>query len=268
MAEIVLPDFCITFIAMENILAVIPSRYASTRFPGKPLALVHGVPMVVRTFRQAAKVFPDVCVATDDERILKTVLDNGGRAVMTSADHRSGTDRCLEALHKYSQESGKSFEGVINVQGDEPFISTLQLETLARTLMSDGVDIATIVKRAESVSDLEDANRPKVVVDKDMNALYFSRSLIPFHRGGTLTDDMLGDLPYYLHVGLYGYRRAALEKICALEESFLEKCEKLEQLRWLENGLKIRVAECKVQSFGVDTPEDLVRVNKMDFKEI
>ncbi|MBR6465005.1 MAG: 3-deoxy-manno-octulosonate cytidylyltransferase [Bacteroidales bacterium] len=253
---------------MEKILAIIPSRYASTRFPGKPLALVHGVPMVVRTFRQAAKVFSDVCVATDDERIFRTVTENGGRAVMTSSSHRSGTDRCLEALHTYTSQSGKSFDGVINVQGDEPFISTLQMETLAHTLMKDGVDIATIVKRAESVSALEDANRPKVVVDKDMNALYFSRSLIPFHRGEALTDEMLGSLPYYLHVGLYGYRAYALEKICAMEESFLEKCEKLEQLRWLENGLRIKVAECNTPSFGIDTPEDLERINKMDFKEI
>ena len=253
---------------MEKILAIIPSRYASTRFPGKPLALVHGVPMVVRTFRQAAKVFQDVCVATDDERIFRTVTENGGQAVMTSSSHRSGTDRCLEALHTYTAQSGKSFEGVVNVQGDEPFISTLQMETLAHTLMKDGVDIATIVKRAESVSALEDPNRPKVVVDKDMNALYFSRSLIPFHRGETLTDEMLGSLPYYLHVGLYGYRGTALERICSMEESFLEKCEKLEQLRWLENGLRIKVAECNTPSFGIDTPEDLERINKMDFNEI
>jgi len=253
---------------MEKILAIIPSRYSSTRFPGKPLAIVHGVPMVVRTFRQAAKVFGDVCVATDDERILRTVIENGGQAVMTSSSHRSGTDRCLEALHEYMAKSGKSFEGVVNVQGDEPFISTLQMETLASALMSDGVDIATIVKRAERVSDLEDQNRPKVVVDRNMNALYFSRSLIPFHRGEPLTDQMLGNLPYYLHVGLYGYRCAALEKICAMEESFLEKCEKLEQLRWLENGLRIKVAECNTPSFGIDTPEDLERINKMDFKEL
>lgn len=253
---------------MEKILAIIPSRYASTRFPGKPLALVHGVPMVVRTFRQAAKVFSDVCVATDDERIFNTVIENGGQAVMTSSSHRSGTDRCLEALHKYTAQSGKHFEGVVNVQGDEPFISTLQMETLAHTLMKDGVDIATIVKRAESVSSLEDPNRPKVVVDKDMNALYFSRSLIPFHRGEPLTDEKLGSLPYYLHVGLYGYRCSALEKICSMEESFLEKCEKLEQLRWLENGLRIKVAECNTPSFGIDTPEDLERINKMDFNEL
>ena len=253
---------------MEKILAIIPSRYSSTRFPGKPLAIVHGVPMVVRTFRQAARVFGDVCVATDDERILRTVIENGGQAVMTSSSHRSGTDRCLVALHEYMAKSGKSFEGVVNVQGDEPFISTLQMETLAGALMSDGVDIATIVQRAERDSDLEDPNRPKVVVDRNMNALYFSRSLIPFHRGEPLTDQMLGSLPYYLHVGLYGYRCAALEKICAMEESFLEKCEKLEQLRWLENGLRIKVAECNTPSFGIDTPEDLERINKMDFKEL
>ncbi|MBP5518440.1 MAG: 3-deoxy-manno-octulosonate cytidylyltransferase [Bacteroidales bacterium] len=247
---------------MENILAIIPSRYASTRFPGKPLALVHGIPMVVRVFGQAKKVFSDVCVATDDERIFDTVTRHGGFAVMTSTSHKSGTDSCLEAYNIYTEKTGKSFSGVVNVQGDEPFISPLQMETLAKTLMQDGVDIATIVKRASSVEDLKDPNRPKVVVDKDMNALYFSRSMIPFHRSGELTDPLPEDLPYYLHVGLYGYRSQALERICAMEESFLEKTEKLEQLRWLENGLKIRVAECNEPSFGIDTPEDLERINK------
>ena len=247
---------------MNNILAIIPSRYASTRFPGKPLALVHGVPMVVRVFNQAKKVFGDVCVATDDDRIFRTVTDEGGVAVMTSTSHRSGTDRCLEALHKYTADTGKSFSGVVNVQGDEPFISPHQMETLAKTLMTEGVDIATIVKRASGLRDLEDPNRPKVVVDKDMNALYFSRSMIPFYRSGLLEDAMVKTLPYYLHVGLYGYRCDVLEKICAMSESFLEKTEKLEQLRWLENGLRIRVAECNEPSFGVDTPEDLERINK------
>ena len=252
---------------MDRILAVIPSRYASTRFPGKPLALVHGIPMVVRVFNQARKVFSDVCVATDDERIFKTVTEAGGVAVMTSSQHRSGTDRCLEALKKYSEQTGKNFDGVVNVQGDEPFISPVQIKMLSDTLMMDGVDIATIVKRASSVEELEDPNRPKVVVDKDMNALYFSRSMIPFHRGGKLDDGMVGSLPYYLHVGLYGYRSNILEKICSMEESFLEKTEKLEQLRWLENGLKIRVAECNEPSFGIDTPQDLERINNMHIEE-
>ena len=252
---------------MNNILAIIPSRYASTRFPGKPLALVHGVPMVVRVYGQAKKVFSHVCVATDDERIFDTVTRHGGFAVMTSTSHRSGTDRCLEALRIYTAKTGESFSGVVNVQGDEPFISPLQIETLANTLMQDGVDIATIVKKASGVNELKDPNRPKVVVDKNMNALYFSRSMIPFHRGGELQDPIPEDLPYYLHVGLYGYRSQALERICAMEESFLEKTEKLEQLRWLENGLKIRVALCNEPSFGIDTPEDLERINKMRFEE-
>ena len=253
---------------MNNILAIIPSRYASTRFPGKPLALVHGVPMVIRVYNRASSVFSDVCVATDDQRIFDTVRKAGGKAVMTSSSHRSGTDRCLEAWKKYSAQTGKAFDGVVNVQGDEPFISPLQIETLAKTLMMDGVDIATIVKRASGVSELQDANRPKVVVNKNMEALYFSRSMIPFPRGRELCEATVKELPYYLHVGLYGYRSAVLEKICSLEESFLEKTEKLEQLRWLENGLKIKVAECNEPSFGIDTPEDLEKINKMSIDEL
>ena len=252
---------------MDNILAVIPSRYASTRFPGKPLALVHGVPMVVRVFDRAKSVFANVCVATDDERIFKAVEHASGVAVMTSALHRSGTDRCLEALQIYSRQTGLSFDGVVNVQGDEPYISTRQIKALAETLMMDGVDIATIVKRAVSASELTDPNRPKVVVDKNMNALYFSRSMIPFSRGIEIEDQMLETMPYYLHVGLYGYRTTVLEKICSMEESFLEKTEKLEQLRWLENGLKIKVAECDEPSFGIDTPEDLEKINSMSFNQ-
>lgn len=248
-------------------MAIIPSRYASTRFPGKPLALVHGIPMVARVFSQAKKVFSDVCVATDDERIFDIVTRHGGFAVMTSSSHKSGTDRCLEAYNIYTAKTGKTFSGVVNVQGDEPFISPLQMKMLAETLMQEGVDIATIVKRASSVEELKDPNRPKVVVDKNMNALYFSRSMIPFYRSGELSDPLDENLPYYLHVGLYGYRSQALEKICAMEESFLEKTEKLEQLRWLENGFKIRVAECNEPSFGIDTPEDLERINKMHIEE-
>ncbi|MBR5908272.1 MAG: 3-deoxy-manno-octulosonate cytidylyltransferase [Bacteroidales bacterium] len=248
---------------MKEILAIIPSRYASTRLPGKPLALVGGIPMVVRTLRQAAKVFSDVCVATDDERIKETVEKWGGVAVMTSASHPSGTDRCLEAMKKYSAQTGRRFDVVVNVQGDEPFISTNQLEKLAKCFEDESVCLATIVKRATSVSELEDPNRPKVVIDKDNNALYFSRNRIPYDRSGKITDEDLVKSPYYLHVGLYGYRSRTLEKICSMKESSLEKTEKLEQLRWLENGLKIRVAESNDKSYGVDTPEDLERLNRM-----
>ncbi len=228
--------------------------------------MVHGTPMVVRVFEQARKVFDNVCVATDDSRIFDTVEKFGGVAVMTSEKHRSGTDRCLEALNNYSS-NGKVFDGVVNVQGDEPFISPIQLKTLADTLMQDGVDIATIVKRADCIADIADPNRPKVVLDKNNNALYFSRSPIPFNRARTLQQEDLEHISYYLHVGLYGYRCNILKQICSLPESFLEQTEKLEQLRWLENGFRIRVAECNQPSFGIDTPEDLKRVNNIKIPE-
>lgn len=243
---------------MKEILAIIPSRYASTRLPGKPLALVGGVPMVVRTLRQAAKVFTDVCVATDDERIKEVVEKWGGVAVMTSSTHPSGTDRCLEALQKYSEQTGRTFKVVVNVQGDEPFISTNQLEKLAACFDDESVCLATIVKRASTFAEVDDVNRPKVVVDDNWNALYFSRNRIPYDRSGCIDSSS-----FFLHVGLYGYRCETLEKICKMKECFLEKTEKLEQLRWLENGLKIRVVESNDQSYGVDTPADLERLNRM-----
>lgn len=249
---------------MENILAIIPSRYASSRFPGKPLALVHGRPMVVRVVEAARRVFSNVCVATDDERILKAVEEAGYEAVMTSQSHNSGTDRCLEALEKYCRKCGKNFEVVVNVQGDEPYIRPEQLKALAECFKSPEVDIATIVKRALTVDEVTDPNRPKVVIDSAMNALYFSRSVIPFYRGGALTDDVVREKKYWLHVGLYGYKADVLKKICTLPESFLEKTEKLEQLRWLENGFKIRAAESEGESYSIDTQADLDRINKMN----
>lgn len=254
-----------------NILAVIPSRYASTRFPGKPLALVKGIPMVVRVYNRAKEVFQNVCVATDDERILKIVEQNGGCAIMTKTTHKSGTDRCLEAMQKYSQQTNKDFDIVINIQGDEPFISTLQLQKLAQCFEDKNVDIATIVKRAKESTEVEDFNRPKVVIDKNNFALYFSRSIIPhprqlFGNKELLTDDFICKNDYFLHVGLYGYRSETLEKICCMEESFLERIEKLEQLRWLENGLKIKVAECNEDSYCIDTPEDLDKINGLSIK--
>lgn len=258
-----------------KILAIIPSRYASTRFPGKPLALVKGVPMVVRVYRRAASVFDDVCVATDDERIYDAVKAAGGEAVMTSDKHNSGTDRCLEALQKYSAQTDKKFDVVVNVQGDEPFISPLQLRQLADCFNDPRVEIATLVKKAVSASEVTDPNRPKVVLDKEGFALYFSRSEIPYNRnfhrdaasdgcGGGLTDEAVADGNYLLHIGLYGYRCSVLEKICSLPQSFLEKTESLEQLRWLENGFKIKVALSSETSYGIDTPEDLEKINAMN----
>ncbi len=246
---------------MDNVLAIIPARFASTRFPGKPLALVHGIPMIVRVVQRASKVFSHVCVATDDERICREVAKFGGTAVMTSSEHRSGTDRCLEALDKYSATCGMKFDAVVNIQGDEPFIKIRQLEALAGCFDDPEVRLATIVKPCKSLEEATDPNRPKVVVDKDMNALYFSRSTIPYYRGGELTEEVVAGNRYYIHIGLYGYRTDALRQICSLPEGLLEKTEKLEQLRWLENGLKIRVAESDCMSWSVDTPEDLAHLN-------
>lgn len=251
---------------MKKIIAIIPARYASTRFPGKPLALVNGIPMIVRVMRQAAKVFSDVCIATDDVRIYDQVVKMGGKAVMTSASHSSGTDRCLEALTKYQKENGKIFDVVLNVQGDEPYIRPEQLKALADCFSDPSVEIATLVKRCKSLAELNDPNRPKVIVDKNWNALYFSRSVIPFFRGGELNDDIVKKTEFFMHVGLYGYTAKTLAAVCAMPQSFLEKTEKLEQLRWLENGYKIRVAESNYESYSVDTPEDLNRLNKMQLK--
>lgn len=251
---------------MKKIIAIIPARYASTRFPGKPLALVNGIPMIVRVMRQAAKVFSDVCIATDDVRIYDQVVKMGGKAVMTSASHSSGTDRCLEALTKYQKENGKIFDVVLNVQGDEPYIRPEQLKALADCFSDPSVEIATLVKRCKSLAELNDPNRPKVIIDKNWNALYFSRSVIPFFRGGELNDDVVKKTRFFMHVGLYGYTAKTLAAVCAMPQSFLEKTEKLEQLRWLENGYKIRVAESNYESYSVDTPEDLNRLNKMQLK--
>lgn len=254
---------------MKRVLAIIPSRYASSRFPGKPLALVKGVPMVVRVYRRAKEIFEDVCVATDDKRIFDTVVQSGGEAVMTSSEHKSGTDRCLEALQKYSADKQKNFDVVINVQGDEPFIATSQLKELEQCFEEDNVEIATLVKRAKSVEDVLDYNRPKVVLDNNGNALYFSRSVIPhdrdsFKKNNSLTQSDIENNAYYLHIGLYGYTAESLTKICSLPLGNLEKIESLEQLRWLENGLKIKVAVTESEnSYGIDTPEDLERVNAM-----
>ncbi len=244
---------------LKSTLAIIPARYASTRFPGKPLVAVKGVPMVVRVLTQAGKVFDNVCVATDDIRIYETVVKAGGKAVMTSPNHKSGTDRCLEALQKFSAQSGKNFEYVVNVQGDEPFIEKAQLLALAHCFEDEEVEIATIAKPTTSEEDINNPNRPKVVVDNKMNALYFSRSPIPYNRAEER------DAPYLLHVGLYGYKAKSLERICSLSEGELERLEKLEQLRWLQNGIKIRVALCNCNSYGIDTPEDLQRIEQMDF---
>ncbi|MBR2153859.1 MAG: 3-deoxy-manno-octulosonate cytidylyltransferase [Bacteroidaceae bacterium] len=239
-------------------LGIIPARYASTRFPAKPLAMLGGKMVVERVYRQVEGVLDDVVVATDDERIEQAVRQFGGKVVMTSTSHRSGTDRCYEALTKVGADR---FDVVVNVQGDEPFIQPQQLQTVCQCFDDPTVDIATLVKPftvADGYAALENANSPKVVVNNRMEALYFSRSIIPYLRGKD-REEWLPNHTYYKHIGLYAYRTDVLRRITSLPQGDLERAESLEQLRWLENGYKIKVGITHVETIGIDTPEDLQR---------
>lgn len=241
-------------------LGVIPARYASTRFPAKPLAVLGGKPVIRRVYEQVAKVMDDVVVATDDERIEAAVRAFGGQAVMTSTAHRSGTDRCYEALTRMSGQ----YDVVVNIQGDEPFIQPVQLESIMRCFDDPSTEIATLVKPfvpEDGYAALENVNSPKVVVDRNFRALYFSRSIIPYMRNRD-RDTWLSGHTYYKHIGLYAYRTAVLKEITALPQSSLELAESLEQLRWLENGYVIKVGISEVETIGIDTPEDLQRAEE------
>ena len=238
-------------------LVIIPARYASTRFPAKPLALLGGRPIIEHVYRQASKAVADVVVATDDERILSVVEGFGGRAVMTSTEHQSGTDRCYEAL----QRVGDEYDIVINVQGDEPFIQPEQITSLIECFNDPTTDIATMVKpfsQEDGIEALENPNSPKVVLSRSMKAIYFSRSVIPYMRG-VEREEWLKHHTYYKHLGIYAFRSKVLAEITALPQSPLELSEKLEQLRWLESGYVIGVATTNIETIGIDTPEDLAR---------
>lgn len=238
-------------------LGIIPARYASTRFPAKPLALLGGKPVIQRVYEQVVKLLDDAVVATDDERIEAAVKAFGGKVVMTSTSHRSGTDRCYEALTKVDGE----FDVVINIQGDEPFIQPSQIRTVMDCFEDSSTQIATLVKpftSQDGFDALENVNSPKVVVNKQMQALYFSRSIIPFYRNKDKKEWLAGHT-YYKHIGLYAYRTEVLKEITQLPQSSLELAESLEQLRWLENGYVIKVGESQVETIGIDTPEDLAR---------
>ncbi len=236
-----------------NFTAIIPARYESSRFPGKPLVLLNGKPMIQHVVENASKTLENVWVATDDKRIFESVEDFGGNAVMTSKDHQSGTDRCAEAARILK---GKiDFDVIINVQGDEPFIQPSQVELL-KSCFSGGAEIATLVKKIGTEEELFNPNRPKVVLDNSHNALYFSRSPIPFLRGQDKKEWHIL-FNYWAHIGMYAYKADVLQKITKLARGKLERAESLEQLRWLENGFKIKTAETSHQSIGIDTPEDL-----------
>ena len=241
-------------------IAIIPARYASTRFPAKPLALLGGKPVIQRVYEQVKKVLTDVVVATDDERIFKTVEGFGGRAIMTREDHKSGTDRCYEAYQKV----GKEYDVVINVQGDEPFIQPEQIRSLMTCFEDEATQIATLVKpftQTDGLDALRNPNSPKVVVSDDGRAIYFSRSVIPYLRG-VGEEEWLSRHTYYKHIGLYAYRAETLGEITRLPQSTLEKVESLEQLRWIDNGYVIKVGETNVETIGIDTPADLERAEE------
>lgn len=242
-------------------IGIIPARYASSRFPGKPLADIGGMTMIERVYRQASKELDNVYVATDDSRIFDTVTEFGGKAVMTSDTHRSGTDRCHEAYCNI----GSHADVVINIQGDEPFIAPSQIAEVKRCFDREDTDIATLVRpfdKALGFDALFDNTKPKVVIDNSDNAIYFSRAIIPYIRNYPW-NEWLDRQTFYMHVGMYAYRADILAKITALPQSSLELAESLEQLRWLQNGYKIRVGYTDTPTIGIDTPADLERAIKM-----
>lgn len=236
-------------------MAIIPARYASTRFPAKPLAMLDGKIIIQRVYERVANVFSQVCVATDDERIKSAVEAFGGKAVMTSTEHRSGTDRCYEAFLKMEANA----DVVVNVQGDEPFIAQSQLESIVECFNDSTTEIATLVKpftHDASIEQIENPNSPKVVVSNDGYALYFSRSVIPYLRGVD-RKDWPKHHNYLKHIGLYAYKADVLKSITTLSQGCLEQAESLEQLRWLQAGFRIKVGITNVETIGIDTPEDL-----------
>jgi 3-deoxy-manno-octulosonate cytidylyltransferase (CMP-KDO synthetase) len=243
-----------------NFIGIIPSRYASTRFPGKPLADIAGKPMIQRVYEQALKVMDEVWVATDDQRIFEAVLKFGGKAVMTSTSHRSGTDRCAEAVEKISGITGKTFDVVVNIQGDEPFMQPDQIELIISEFKEEPLtEIATLIQPILNNEDIFRPDMVKVVLDRHKNALYFSRSPIP-NQFGIDESKWMENCLFYGHIGLYAYRTDVLKTLSSLRESKLEKAESLEQLRWIENGFRIKTHITHYDSFGIDTPEDLQKV--------
>ncbi len=241
---------------MIHFAGIIPARFASSRFPGKPLAMIGNRPMIQRVYEQASKSLGIVYVATDDERILDTVLGFGGKAIMTSPEHQSGTDRCAEAVSVIIKETGIPVSVVINIQGDEPFIRPEQIDLLINCFTDEKVEIATLVRKVEPGEDIFNPNQPKVIIDRNGDAIYFSRTAIPYIRDAEMNKWSYRHV-YYKHIGLYAYRTGTLLRLTNLNQSPLEIAESLEQNRWIENGFRIRTADTPWESIGIDTPADL-----------
>lgn len=243
----------------SKIIGIIPARFASTRFPGKPLVDIAGKSMIQRVYEQAskAKSLAKVVIATDDERIAEEVKKFGGNFVFTASTHQSGTDRCAEVM-----EQLPDFDVVINIQGDEPFIEPAQIDLLASCFSEEKVQLATLIKSIESQESIYNPNSPKVVIDTNGRAIYFSRSPIPYIRNSE-ADLWAEKHHFYKHIGIYGYRKEALKAITQLPPSLLEIAESLEQLRWIENGFYIQTKVTNSETVAIDTPEDLLKLNKL-----
>lgn len=244
-----------------NILGIIPARYGSTRFEGKPLALINGKMMIQRVYEQSKKAdkLSDVVVATDDQRIFDAVTAFGGKAVMTSSNHKSGTDRCREVVEKI----GDGFDAVINIQGDEPYINPLQINQIAELISDENTQIASLCKPIHDIDELLSHNAVKVVIDKNGKALYFSRYTIPFQRNEADTSKWMELRTYYKHIGIYAYKSLILKEISALPQSGLEMAESLEQLRWLENGYSVKMGVTEFESYSVDVPDDIKKIESV-----
>ncbi len=241
------------------IVGIIPARYDSTRFPGKALVKIGSKSMIQRVYEQATKVLEVVYVATDDKRILDEVERFKGKAVLTSAHHKSGTDRAAEAIELISRQSTLQFNAVINIQGDEPFIDPRQIKLLIDCFNNPSTEIATLVSPLTSLSDLLNPNYPKVVLNKMREAIYFSRSPIPYVRDFP-QEEWLNNFRFLQHIGIYGYRTNILKEITKLQPTSLELAESLEQNRWLELGYRIKTAETHLKNISIDTPEDLRKI--------
>jgi 3-deoxy-manno-octulosonate cytidylyltransferase (CMP-KDO synthetase) len=246
-----------------KVLGIIPARFASTRFPGKPLIDIGGKSMIRRVYEQALKCegLEEVVVATDDERIKEHAVTFGAKVVMTSTKHPSGTDRCQEVVEKLDL----AYDFIVNIQGDEPFVNPRQLDQLISILNPDEVQLATLAKRINDPGRLIDPNSVKVVFDNDYNAIYFSRHPIPFNRDETEIENWLAHTDYFKHIGIYAYRTDILKAVTKLSRSRLEISESLEQLRWLENGYKIKVGITELESPNIDSPEDLEKIDLQRF---
>jgi 3-deoxy-manno-octulosonate cytidylyltransferase (CMP-KDO synthetase) len=244
-------------------LGIIPARYASSRFPGKPLAMIGRKSMIQRVYEQASKAYSlvDVIVATDDTRIYEHIVSFGGKVFMTDTKHPSGTDRCNEVVQKLKSQ-GKSFDVVVNIQGDEPFINPDQIDHLCMAFNRKKTEIATLIKPIREIEELNNPNVVKVVKQNNGQALYFSRYAIPYFRGENM-DKALGKTDYFKHIGIYAYRLDVLSKLCELPKSKLEETESLEQLRWLENGFNIQTETTDFESIAVDTPADLLKLTNI-----